>query len=286
MIDIDNYKPSHGAVVVTGATGDMGLAITERLYRAGQPVIIAACRQPERMRPYIHNLDVMYPQSPSLIIPARLDLSTSWQARRAATEIGAMGHDITGIINNAGVMHIDHTETSPDGFEMALQVNCISTLAFTLTLLPKLRQGAAVVMTSSLMRRFPLPRRDFATKAIYATNFAQRFNNYGRSKQILTWAATLLAERINYRGIRVNCADPGIVNTPMTRLGYGWVDTIADHIARPLMSTPMQGSRAALQALVTPCTSMMATQRILTPLPRLTSAQTEIATEALRLAIP
>lgn len=285
MNDID-YQPTHGAVVVTGATGDMGLAITERLYRAGQPIIIAACRQPSRMRPYIHNLDVMYPRSPSLIIPAQLDLSTSAQARKAAIEIGAMGHDITGVVNNAGVMQIDHSEVSPDGLEMALQVNCISTLAFTLSLLPKLRQGAGVVMTSSLMRHFPKPRRDFASKALYATNFAQRFNNYGRSKQILTWAATLLADRLSYRDIRVNCADPGIVNTPMTHLGYRWVDTLADYIARPLMSTPIQGSVAAMRALTTRRTSMMATQRALTPLPRLTPEQAEIATEALRIAVP
>lgn len=285
MNDI-NYRPSHGAVVVTGATGDMGLAITERLYRGGQPVIIAACRQPERMRPYIHNLDVMYPQSPSIIIPARLDLSTTWQARKAAMEIGTMGHEITGIINNAGVMHIDHMETSPDGFEMGLQVNCISTLAFTLSLLPKLKSGAGVVMTSSLMRRFPAPRHDFVNKAAYATNFIQRFNNYGRSKQILTWAATLLAEHISYRNIRVNCADPGVVNTPMTRLGYGWVDTIADHIARPLMSTPMEGSRAAIRALMAHETSIMATQNTIRPLPRLSTGEAQIAEEALRLAIP
>lgn len=280
-----NEQTLQRAAIVTGATGGIGQALARALYADGYTVI-CACRTPARLGPLTTELEDTYPGSGGKLIGATLDLSTTSGARRGANEIADIidSHTLNlhAIINNAGTMPVDHLAVSPDGMEMTLQVNCISTLSFTLPLLPLLQPGGVVVMTSSLMRRFPRLREDFAEKSLHARNVVQRFNNYGRSKQLLTYAARHLADIMSPKRIRVNCADPGIVDSGIIRLGYPLVDKIADLIARPVMSTTQQGAQAALNAMSAQQTATMATRRHLSTIPPLTDRQRAVVNRILR----
>lgn len=276
------------AVIVTGATGGIGSALVEALFREGGHIVIGACRTPARLDSLRKRLQETYPDAGSELRGVRLDLSTVASTLSCAETIKDMivseGLRLRAVINNAGVMPVSRLETSPDGMEMTLQVNCISTLAFTTELLPLLDSGSSVVMTSSVMRRLPALDIDFDTKALKADNFVKRFNNYGRSKRLLTHAARYLADRVASRGIRVNCADPGVVDSGIIRLGYPIVDRLADLIARPLMSTPAKGARAALKAVACERTAMMHTAASSKELGTLTPDETQAVEKALKLA--
>ena len=69
---------------------------------------------------------------------------------------------------------------------------------------------------------------------------------YGQSKRMITEYARQLAEVLKGR-VRVNCADPGIVDTGMISM-QRWYDPIADALFRPFIRNPRQGAEPALRA--------------------------------------
>ena len=71
---------------------------------------------------------------------------------------------------------------------------------------------------------------------------------YSRSKSALTHFAMYMAHC--YTSLNINCADPGVVDSDMITM-HRWYDRIADHLFRPLISTPAQGAQALLTALNT-----------------------------------
>ena len=71
---------------------------------------------------------------------------------------------------------------------------------------------------------------------------------YARSKRALTAFAVFLSKTELGNRIKINCADPGVVDSDMIRMSR-WFDGIADVLARPFMSTPKKGALSALSAL-------------------------------------
>ena len=61
-----------------------------------------------------------------------------------------------------------------------------------------------------------------------------------------------------YGHVKVNCADPGVVNSKMITM-HRWFDPIADVLFRPFISSPAQGAKPALKALSTSLTGMIFT---------------------------
>lgn len=236
-------------VLVTGATGGIGSALVEALYARGRHTVIAACRRPERLAPVIDRLRGRYPESGSEVIGLALDLNSFVEVDAALVRLRSLGLKLDALINNAGTMPLRELTVSPDGYEHTLQVNCLSTLRFTLGVSPLLRGGGCVVMTTSVTRSMPGIALDFDRRNLSARSVAARFINYGRSKQVLTFASCLLAERFASSGIRVNCADPGVVDSGIITLGFPVIDRLADILFRPLISTPEQGAKAALRAM-------------------------------------
>lgn len=273
-----------GAVVVTGATGGIGAAIIDSLCAQGVPMVIAACRRPEAFEATKNNILTRYPGCPTRIVTMPLDLSTRERARQGAREILALGEPIEIVINNAGVMPVSKKEFSADGFDWALQVNCLSTLAFTETMLPAIKDGGAVVLTSSIARHFPSLHQNFVEVTARAHGTVGLFLNYSRAKLLLTLAARYLANVEAPRRIRVNCADPGIVDTTLLRTNIGWIDKIVDAMGRPMMNSVSTGARAALNAAFTPLTGAMATPSGVKPIATLTPERERIAIDALNLA--
>lgn len=247
-------------VVVTGATGGIGKALTEALYVRGAHTVIAACRTPKRLEDIRETLAARYPDNGSEIIGLQLDLGSYGAVDSAVDALRSLGLRIDGLINNAGTMPLRTLSVSPDGHEYTMQVNCLSTLRFTLGVLPLMRRGGNVVFTTSVTRRLPKPTDKFDEANLNARTLVSRFLNYGRSKQVLTFTAALLAEREAVSGIRFNCADPGVVDSGIITLGYPVVDKLADRLFRPLISTPAQGAEAALRALDTDRQSTVSTR--------------------------
>ena len=268
-------------VVVTGATGAIGTAIVDALYQRGIDTVVAACRRPEAIDEIRRILAARYPESPTDLRAARLDLATRSLARAGARELLAAGLVPDAVLNNAGTMPLRHPERSSEGIDLATQVNLLSTLAFAEELLPAMQTGSVMVFTSSVARHIPTAGSDYLERAARASGLWGLFYNYSRSKLLLTRAARLLADREHPRGIRVNCADPGIVDTTLLCTGYRVLDAVVDTLGRPLMNLPSRGAMAALRAMDTPLTAIMATPGGVSSMTPLTSVQASVAAQTL-----
>lgn len=241
-----NTSLHNKTILVTGASGGIGSAITAALTARGATVI-AACRHPEAL-----------PQSP-LIRPLKLDLSSFQAVRQAAAELS--GVTLHAIINNAGIMPVRQTVMTADSLERTYQVNYAATRLLTELLAPQVEQGGVIVFTSSVARKVAWTTTEAAERAARAANPWSRFVAYGRTKRLLCKLAAEMAPAMVLRGVRVNCATPGVVDTGLIRLGWKWVDSLSDKIFRPVISTPAQGAKAALHAMESPLTSTLFSQR-------------------------
>ena len=232
-------------IILTGATGGIGTALVHALLDQGYEVI-GACRHPERL-----------PKLPHLS-GITLDLGLASSVQEA---LGALrGRTIHAIINNAGIMPLRTTTITADGHELTYAVNYLNTVDFTRRLLPQMEDGGAVVFTTSVTRRLPFRASDAAQRAMRAKSPWRRFLNYGRTKWLLVLEAQKMAVELAPRRIRVNAADPGVVDTGIITLGWERIDRLADKIFRPLISPPAKGARAALRALTTTATGKVHTQ--------------------------
>lgn len=239
------------AVFLTGATGAIGREIALWLARNGYPLVLA-CRSEDRGRQLARDLVAEGSPGASCV---RLDLSDPCSVREAVRETG--GIPLSGIINNAGIMNRRFV-LCPDGHEATLEVNYHNTRLLTELLLPSLSPGGSVVFTTSATRRwYPFQRR---AEDIGLEQFS-RMRAYALSKKLVTEYACGLSVRLAASGVRVNCADPGVVDTPMLHMDR-WYDGLTDILFRPLCLSPSTGAKAAIRAFTSSSTG-----RIYMPVP-------------------
>ena len=138
-------------VVVTGATGGLGLETALDLAGAGAEVVLVGrsadkgAAALELIRGRHRDAVVRFEQA---------DLADLSSVAGFAARMQAAGRPIDILINNAGVMALPKRQTTVDGFEMQFGVNYLSHFALTARLLPLLTAGQArVVQLSSMAHR-------------------------------------------------------------------------------------------------------------------------------------
>lgn len=194
--------------LITGGSSGIGLAVASLMRERGWRVA---------------SLDVTPPKrSPNGVVFLQADLRDREQVHaavaRAAEELG--GLDV--VVNNAGIGAVGSIEQNSDEeWRDVFEVNVFAIARVMSAALPHLRAspGAAVVNTCSIAATAGLPRRALysASKgAVYALTLAM--------------AADLVGE-----GVRVNCVNPGTVDTP-------WVSRLLAAAEDP------QSERRALEA--------------------------------------
>lgn len=96
-------------IIVTGANGGMGRAITESLAKAGHPVVMA-CRNTERSMD-IRNRIVNESGNRKVEL-LRLDLSSFDSIHRFVEQLD--DREVGGLVNNAGIMCKEFSVTPTD----------------------------------------------------------------------------------------------------------------------------------------------------------------------------
>ena len=193
------------AAIVTGGASGIGAAIADRLAVGGASVAV---------------LDLNPAGSPHFGIECNVanDASVRAAVDAAVRHFGRL--DV--VINNAGIgAQGDITANDDAEWHRVLDVNVLGIVRVSRAALPRLRNSpaAAIVNTCSIAATAGLPQR-----ALYSAS----------KGAVLSLTLAMAADHIR-DGIRVNCVNPGTVDTP-------WVGRLLDSAADP------EAERVALNA--------------------------------------
>ncbi|WP_107656327.1 SDR family NAD(P)-dependent oxidoreductase [Nocardia suismassiliense] len=191
--------------VVTGGASGIGMAVTETLAAAGARVAV---------------LDLHPGNTPGTAL--RCDVADDESVRSAIAGVIDTYGRLDILVNNAGIgaqgTIADHTD---DEWRRVFEVNVLGTVRVSRAALPHLRRSpaAAIVNICSIAATTGLPDR-----AVYSAS----------KGAILSLTRAMAADHLR-DGIRVNCVNPGTVDTP-------WVQRLLASSADP------GAEMAALQA--------------------------------------
>ncbi|BBC31166.1 putative 2-hydroxycyclohexanecarboxyl-CoA dehydrogenase [Streptomyces graminofaciens] len=193
--------------LVTGGASGIGRATAELLAARGAQIAVLDLDPSSVEKPMLaHRADVTD------------DASVREAVAAAVAELG--GLDV--VVNNAGIGAQGTVEDNDDAeWHRVLDVNVVGTVRVTRAALPHLRRSshAAVVNTCSIVATAGLPQR-----ALYSAT----------KGAVLSLTLAMAADHVR-EGIRVNCVNPGTVDTP-------WVGRLLDAADDPA------AERAALEA--------------------------------------
>jgi NAD(P)-dependent dehydrogenase (short-subunit alcohol dehydrogenase family) len=179
-------------VLITGASGGVGSALTRALGDAGWRVF-AAVRTPEAAAAVEAN--------GGDVVAVRLELTDAESIRRAAEMVAERvgGQGLAGLVNNAGVIVQGPLELVPiDALRRQFEVNVIGQMAVTQAFLPLLRQGGGTVVNiGAATGRVTVPM----------------FGPISASKTALESLTDALRMELKHQGVAVTIIEPGGMET-------------------------------------------------------------------------
>jgi 2-keto-3-deoxy-L-fuconate dehydrogenase len=201
--------------IVTGGASGIGLATATLL--AGQGAQVAC-------------LDLK-PDVPEPLIGIEADVSDDESVRAAVSSAVERLGGLDVLVNNAGIGAAGTVEDNPDDeWRHVFEVNVFGIVRTTRAALPHLRRSAnpAIVNTCSVAAVVGLPDR-----AVYSS-----------SKGAVLALTRAMATDLLADGVRVNCVNPGTVDTP-------WVGRLLDAAADPAAERAALAARQPTGRLVT-----------------------------------
>ncbi|MBY5971105.1 SDR family NAD(P)-dependent oxidoreductase [Ferrimonas balearica] len=229
-------------VLITGATGGLGLAQAKALAKRGATLILGV-RNTEKGQAAADEIRKAAPQSNVTV--RTLDLA-SLASIASFTDSFLAEHDsLDLLINNAGVMvpPLGHTE---DGFELQMGTNHFGPFALTGRLMPLLKAtpGSRVTVTSSVAHRQGDP--DLSDLDWTARKY-NAWKAYGDSKIANLLFAYELTRRLSGQGPVVVAGHPGWTRTDLQR------HSGVARVLNPIVAMPIsQGMLGPLRAATDP----------------------------------
>jgi NAD(P)-dependent dehydrogenase (short-subunit alcohol dehydrogenase family) len=227
-------------VVVTGATGGIGLQIARGLAASGRDVALIGR---SRTKADAARVEVERAGTGGAQVYVELaDLASIDAITQLAARLVAQYPALALLVNNAGVMTTTKA-LSADGIELDLAVNHVAPFLLTWHLLPVLRRagGARVVnVNSELHEKARLMPADLGADAPFS--FLQ---TYGKSKLANMAATVEFAARVPAAEATINAVHPGLVRTNLVR---GGLIGLAFSLIKPFQLSPERGAQAALWA--------------------------------------
>ena len=229
-------------IIVTGATGSIGLAAVKSLLSKDLPVIMA-CRNIKKADSQRDDLIKQFPHSEIDVL--ELDLNSLASIRAFVEEIKNQGFKVDKLLNNAGIICRDFT-VNDDGFETTLAVNYLGPLYLSKLMIPLMDNDFNIVNTVSVTRG--VSKLDEHFFDLDKKRFSQ-LGTYGKAKYALFLSSLTLSEKI--KNGSVNLTDPGVVDSNMISM-HRWFDPLADVLFRPFCKSPEKGAIPAVNALLQP----------------------------------
>ena len=180
-------------ILVTGASGDIGLACAQALAKPGNTLIVFSHRHvfPEK------KFKQAYPGV--TVIPIRVDLSQERSVEKAFAQLRQRHiRRIDVLVHAAGDLLARRSvqKLTWDFVEQSLAVNLKSGFLTVMNALPLLRRGSSII---------------FITSMTALSGKGDRSSAYSLAKGALVSWAKSLAHELGPRGIRVNTVAPGYI---------------------------------------------------------------------------
>lgn len=222
-------------VLITGGTSGIGKAAATALAAMGAKVVITGSNA-ERGAAALAEVQADSRNDSATLMLA--DLSKQAEVRRLAREFLERHDRLDVLVNNAGVVQSQRTETV-DGIETTLAINHLAPFLLTSLLLDRLKESAPgrVVTTSSEAQRWgTMDFDDLQSKRKY-----RGMPVYGMTKLANIMFTYELAARLAPSGVTANCFHPGAVNTSFGQNNNG-VGALIFRAFKPFMRTAEGGA--------------------------------------------
>lgn len=210
VADIPNL--SGKLAVVTGATGGLGYETALALAGAKATVVLAG-RNAGKGADALARIRAVHPRADISFETLDLGSLASIEAFAAAQK-----RHIDILVNNAGVMMPPSRKTTVDGFELELGTNHLGHFALTARLMPLLRGGRVVTVSSIAHRTGSINFDDLQLERSYNPTRA-----YNQSKLANLLFAFELQRRSDAAGWGITsiAAHPGVSSTDLIQNGMG-----------------------------------------------------------------
>jgi NAD(P)-dependent dehydrogenase (short-subunit alcohol dehydrogenase family) len=234
---VENVNSGLGGkvVLITGGTSGIGKAAATALAGMEATVIITG-RNEERGKRALQEIREESGNDGVELILA--DLTVQDEVRRLAEELRERHNQLEVLVNNAGLVLSERTET-PDGIETQLAINHLAPFLLTNLLLDLLKESAPsriVTVSSDAHRWAKIDLDDLQSRKRY-----RGMQVYGKTKLANIMFTYELAERLEGTGVTANCMHPGGVNTNFGN-NQGGPMNLLFRLFKPFMRSPEQGA--------------------------------------------
>ena len=195
-----------GAIIITGAAGNLGAAVAEILARGGAKL---ACvdRSPEKLERLLANL----PAGTEALPLAGVDLTSQEACSVAVAQVAKRFGGVSALVNTVGGFQAGPVSKALEQWDAMLTANARTALAVSAAVLPVMqaaRHGRIVHIAAMAGLKAP------AGLAAYAA-----------SKAALIRLTEAMAEEYRGDGITANCVLPSVIDTPPNRAAMPKADT-------------------------------------------------------------
>lgn len=240
-----NGGMSGKVVLITGGTSGIGKAAAKALAAMGAEVVVTG-RNRERGEGALE--EIRRDADSEKVSLMLADLAVQAEVRRLAEEFRENHDRLDVLVNNAGVVITERTET-PDGLEATFAINHLAPFLLTNLLLDLLKKSApsrVITVSSEARRGSKIDFDDLQSEKRY-----KGFGVYGMSKLANILFTYELAERLRGTGVVANCVHPGAVGTNFAQNNRGPI-TLLFRALKPFMRSPEQGADTIVYLAITP----------------------------------